>query len=82
MQNVNYFGVMMKCKMAKFLGSCLVPSKMQNLGFLFFCLLRLKYKIENNHLFAKKICMLFSSILQNDEPNPFFFEKKRELNTP
>jgi len=30
MQNTNYFG-MIRCKILKFLGLCLVPSKMQNL---------------------------------------------------
>ena len=63
MQNDNYFGVTMKCKMLKFSESCLVPSKIQNLlphesllrlflGF-FFCLLSSKFKIKYNHLFAK-----------------------------
>jgi hypothetical protein len=42
-------------------------------GFFFFCLLRPKSKMENGYLFAKKFCMMFSSILQNDRPKPKFF---------
>jgi len=48
----------------------------------FFDLLRPKFKIENKHLFAKKNCIVFSSILQNDGPKSKFFCKKMETKHP
>jgi hypothetical protein len=76
MQNANYFVGMIKCKMPEFLWVCLVLSKMLNfswvgesfLGFdIFFW--PLEAKIQNGEWisFCQKFCMVFSSILQNDE---------------
>jgi uncharacterized Zn finger protein (UPF0148 family) len=90
MQNANYFG-MMKYKMPKFSGSCLVPSEVQNLlsslqpfeallGF--FGLFRPKYKMESSQFFAKKNCMVFSSIMQNDGPKPKIYWDKGEVTCP
>ena len=39
-------------------------------------------KMENNHIFSKKNCMVFSSIIQNDELKLKIFWNRRELNTP
>jgi len=63
MQNTNYFE-MMKCKILKFLGLCLDSFKIPKfsglvgvakalLGF-FFCLLRPKFRMQNDNHFAKK----------------------------
>jgi hypothetical protein len=90
MQNANYFG-MVECKMPKFLGSCLVPSKIQNLlshesllriilGF--FGLLRPKSKMENNHRFAKIFAWCLVPFCKMMDQNPKFFGKKGELNIP
>jgi len=90
MQNANYFG-MIKYKMPKFSGSCLVPSEVQNLlsslqpfeallGF--FGLFRPKYKMESSQFFAKKNCMVFSSIMQNDGPKPKIYWDKGEVTCP
>ena len=63
MQNVNYFA-MMKCKIPKFSGLCLVLFKIQNLLSMlwplevllgFFCLLRPKSKIRMTPIWSKKL---------------------------
>jgi hypothetical protein len=92
MQNANYFG-MMEYKMPKFSRLCLVPSKMQNLlpspheGLLrlfwtVFGLLRPKSKMENNHLFAKKLAWCLVPLCKMMNKNPNFFGIVGELNNP
>jgi len=72
-----------KYKIPKFLELFLGSSKIQNLlsllwplesllGF-FFCPLRPKSKMKNNHFFLQNFCMVFSSIIQNNKPKPKFF---------
>jgi hypothetical protein len=70
---------MMKCKMPKFLLGCLISSEMPIFlwgGWGLFNFLDffwpLKAKIQNGEWipFCQKICMVFSSILQNDMLKP------------
>jgi len=70
MQNVKIFRVIFSSiQNAKFI----VLMKLLDAHFGFFGLLMPKSKIENNYLFAKKFCMVFSFILQNNKPKPIFF---------
>jgi hypothetical protein len=73
MQNANYFG-MIKYKIPKF--SWVQNAKIFMGWVRTFCLFGffwpLETKIQNGEwiLFCQKFCMVFSFILQNDEPKP------------
>jgi len=64
-------------------------SSIQNAKFIalmrfFWVFFTLEDKIQNGEWlpFCQKNCMMFSSILQNDELKPKIFEIREELNTP